>query len=245
MSWARVGALAILVAVVMAAGVAVALVGREPRGLSPRPPSERPTLLLLTSLPLVFPEQFTLAGGGSSALTALETRYRVLPISATDQADLARGQVLLMAHPQAQTAENLVTLDAWVRRGGRVMLLADPLLEWSSSRPLGDPLRPPPMFMDTGLLAHWGLRLESPWERGPAKQMVNGQAVQVVSAGVLHQTRGACRVANEGLIARCRIGEGRATIVADADFLDADRLGEPARHNLDALLVELANLEKR
>ena len=34
-----------------------------------------------------------------------------------------------MAQPLAQTAENLVTLDTWVRRGGRVLLLADPLLE--------------------------------------------------------------------------------------------------------------------
>src|SRR6185369_16393271 len=99
MTWARVRALAILAAVLMAAGVAVALVGREPRTLAPRPPSERPALLLLTSLPLVFPEQFTL-GGGSPALTAIETRYRVLPISATDEADLARGRLMLMAHPQ-------------------------------------------------------------------------------------------------------------------------------------------------
>ena len=73
-----------------------------------------------------------------------------------------------MAHPLAQTAENLVALDAWVRGGGRVLLLADPMLEWPSKRPLGDPLRPPPMFMDTGLLAHWGLRLDAPDERGPS-----------------------------------------------------------------------------
>ena len=61
-----------------------------------------------------------------------------------------------MAHPLAQTAENLVALDQWVRGGGRVLLLADPMLEWPSERPLGDPLRPPPMFMDTGLLAPLG-----------------------------------------------------------------------------------------
>jgi hypothetical protein len=242
MSWARVRALAILAAVVMAAGVAVALLGREPGGLAPRPPSERPALLLLTSLPLVFPEQFTLAGGGSPALTALKARYRVLPISATDQAELARGGLLLMAHPQAQTAENLVALDEWVRRGGRVMLLADPLSEWPSKRPLGDPLRPSPMFMDSGLLAHWGLRLTAPEERGPAGRKLGGQDVTTDSPGVLS---GGCAISGDGLVAHCAIGEGRATIVADADFLDAERLGEPARHNLDALLGELANLEKR
>ena len=80
----------------------------------------------------------------------------MVPISVTDGAELAKGRLLLMAHPLAQTAENLVALDAWVRRGGRVLLLADPMLEWPSKRPLGDPLRPPPMFADTGLLAPLG-----------------------------------------------------------------------------------------
>ena len=114
-------------------------------------------LLLLTSLPLMFGEDFSLQDSGSPALDALETRYRVVPISVTDPAELAKGRLLLMAHPLAQPAEDLVALDQWVRRGGRVLLLADPMLEWPSKRPLGDPLRPPPMFMDTGLLAHWGL----------------------------------------------------------------------------------------
>lgn len=241
MTWARVRALAILAAVLMAAGVAVALVGREPRTLAPRPPSERPALLLLTSLPLVFPEQFTLRGGGSPALTALETRYRVLPISATDAADLARGRLLLMAHPQAQTADNLVALDAWVRRGGRVMLLADPMSEWPSQRPLGDPLRPSPMFMDTGLLAHWGLRLDAPHQRGPKAQKLGGFDVLTDSPGKLF---GRCSISADRLVAHCRIGRGRATIVADADLLDTTALGTDAKHNLDGLLEELADLER-
>ena len=118
---------------------------------APPPAAQRPTLLLLTSLPLVFGEDFSLQDGGSPALKALETRYRVVPISVTDRRELAKGRLLLMAQPLAQPAEDLVALDQWVRRGGRVLLLADPMLEWPSERPLGDPLRPPPMFMDTGL----------------------------------------------------------------------------------------------
>jgi hypothetical protein len=45
------------------------------------------------------------------------------------------------------------------------------------------------------------------------------------------------------LVAYCRIGRGAATIVADADFLDAQRNG--GNHNLDALLIELAALEPK
>ena len=66
----RQGALAfILVFLVAAAAIAFAVSSRQAR-LSPRPAAERPTLLLLTSLPLVFGEQFSLQGGGSPALAA-------------------------------------------------------------------------------------------------------------------------------------------------------------------------------
>ena len=134
----------------VAAGLAYAVAQRQLARLRAACSGRRPTLLLLTSLPLVFGEQFSIKGGGSPALKALETRYRVVPISVADQAELARGRLLLMAHPRAQPAEDLVALDQWVRGGGRVLLLADPMLEWPSDRPLGDPLRPPPMFWTPG-----------------------------------------------------------------------------------------------
>jgi hypothetical protein len=205
-----------------------------------RPRAEvKPTLLLLTSLPLVFGEQFSVQDGGSPALTALQTRYRVVPISVTDGTDLSKGRLLLMAHPLAQTAENLITLDRWVRDGGRVMLLADPMLEWPSERPLGDPLRPPAMFMDTGLLQHWGLRLDAPERRGPRLRTLGGQSVLTVSPGELS---GSCEIGADRLVADCRIGRGHATIVADADLLDSSHLDSRGARNLDALLAELARL---
>jgi hypothetical protein len=147
-----------------------------------------------------------------------------------------------MAHPQAQTAENLVALDDWVRGGGRLLLLADPLLEWPSERPLGDPLRPPPMFMDTGLLAHWGLRLDAPDQRGPAVRRLADFDVLTVSPGRLV---GRCAISADALVAQCRIGKGEAIVVADADLLDVNRLGPQAQENLDGLIAELARLEEK
>ena len=228
-------------AVIGAAALAFAATQRGPDPIAPRPPSARPTLLLLTSLPLVFGEDFSLEGGGSDALKALETRYRVATISVTDTAELARGRLLLMAHPLAQTAENLVALDQWVRGGGRLMLLSDPMLEWPSKRPLGDPLRPPPMFADIGLLAHWGLRLDAPDGRGPRPAKLDGYQITTASPGALFGT--ACIIGDDRLVAHCRIGKGRATIIADADLLDPADLGEGAEHNLDAILSELSKLE--
>jgi hypothetical protein len=239
MSRAQGRAVAAVTALVVALGVAVALVAQ--RASPPAaPPAVRPVLMLLTSLPLVFSEEFSLEGG-SPALDALETRYRVVPINVTDAPALASGRLLLMAHPRAQPPENLVALDEWVRAGGRVLLLADPMLEWPSKRPLGDALRAPPMFTDTGLLGHWGLRLDAPDERGPESRRVGQFDVLTASPGRLS---GGCDIASDGLVARCRIGRGRASVIADADLLNVqpdDRQGE---QNLKAILSELALLEQ-
>lgn len=219
----------------LAGGAILAIAGLGSLGLSyrhgevpaERPPAERPTLALLTSVPLVFGESFSLQSGGSPALTRLEQRYKVVPVGIADAASLKGQRLLLMAHPRAQPAEALVQLDGWVRGGGHVLLLADPRLDWPSDRPLGDKLRPPPAFADTGLLAHWGLSLNAPDPDGSA------------SAGTL-AGGGECKVRKDGLVARCRIGRGAATVIADADFLNA---AEPSASGLDLLVVELDRLE--
>jgi len=227
------------IAAALIAGAAVALGGRSgPAALPERAESEQPKLLLLTSLPLVFPEKFGLATGGSPALTALERRYSIQAINVADAVTLKDNRLLLMAHPLAQPAEALVALDAWVRSGGRLVLLADPKLDWPSDRPLGDKLRPPPAFADTGLLAHWRLKLYAPDVAGPVERQVDGRRVRLSSPGALS---GACGLRRDGLLARCTIGRGRATIIADADFLRAD---DPDSANLQFLLAELDRIER-
>ena len=228
-----------LIAVILVAALSFAGTRHEPRPLPPRARAQRPTLLLLTSLPLVFSDTFSLQGG-SPALKMLETRYRVVPISVTSPQELGKGRLLLMAQPFAQTAENLVALDDWVRGGGRVLLLADPMLEWPSKRPLGDPSRPPPMFADTGLLAHWTLRLDAPDERGPMLRQLAGREIQAVSPGALF---GRCAISADRLVARCSLGKGQALVVADADFLNLAYMDGPTDNNLPALLGELERLE--
>lgn len=234
-------------ALVLAAVAGAAVVASRQAEVPASPPvasSERPKLMLLTSLPIVFAESFGLDGGGSPALTALEKHYQVEPISVADAATLGSGGLLLMAQPLAQPAEALVELDRWVRSGGRVLLLADPLLEWPSERPLGDVLRPSTSFADTGLLKRWGLTLYLPDERGPKQLSVESQKVVTVSPGSLD---GTCDVATDRLVARCRIGQGRATVIADADFLNVEGPGGvdgPADRNLDALVEALAELQR-
>lgn len=235
--------LAAMIAVAAAIAFAVAALVLGPRShgqLPPRAPNLRPPLMVATSLPLLFGERFSLEDNGSPALRALETRYWILPIGVTDAASLRGRALLLMAHANAQPADALVDLDRWVREGGHVLLLADPALEWPSERPLGDALRPSPMFPDTGLLKHWGLTLSPPDARGPEKRRLGGRTILANSPGRLS---GACAIGGDGFVAHCKIGKGAATVIADADFLNTDALGPAADHNLDALLAELARLE--
>ncbi|MBW0144391.1 GldG family protein [Sphingomicrobium clamense] len=177
--------------------------------------ADKPVLGLVTTLPLMFAPTFSLEGG-SLLVSALEERYEVRGVAATDADSLAGIDQLLMAHALPQTAENLVALDEWVRGGGEVVLLADPQLEWNVGLPLGHPQAPPYYFGDTGLLAHWGLSLEGPFDG----EEVGGVAVR--GAGRLSSNSENCAIEAAGLAAMCSVGEGRAFVIADADFLDAD-----------------------
>jgi hypothetical protein len=72
---ARGRALLILaIAMAVAILIVVKFNRREPLPLPARSAAERPTLLLLTSLPLVFGEGFSVQQTGSPALKALERR---------------------------------------------------------------------------------------------------------------------------------------------------------------------------
>ena len=208
------------------------------------PDKAKPELYLLTSLPLLWSENFGLDQPGSPALEALDGAYQVRPIDLPSQ--LPEGGLLLAAQPRALPAEELVALDEWVRRGGRILLLADPMLEWPSNLPLGDKRRPPTAYPDTGLLSHWGLALDAPEERGPRQSSVGGQVMLTASPGTVGRVRGDCRIADRGAMAQCPIGKGRAIIIADADFLNLGPTGldGPVEGNLPVLLSQLASLRR-
>lgn len=232
------GAIGVLLVVV---AIAAALVTEGAgTGLRSRAVAERPALLVLTSLPILFPEEMELGAEPPAALEALSARYAVTPISLADRASLGGHSLLLMAQPQAQPAEVLVEFDQWVRDGGHVLLLADPTLQWPSKRPLGSVLRPPFAFPDTGLLGHWGLRLDSPDSLGPKTVKAGGRAIRTAAPGTLAATSGSCAI-ESAFVARCRIGNGRATVIADADFIDTSDSRSP---NLAFLLRELGRLER-
>ena len=200
----------------------------------------KPDLALLTSLPIAFGESFGLETARNPLLEELEGRFTVIPIDGPEQ--LPRGGLLLAVQPQAMTAQRLVALDNWVREGGRLVLMADPVLRFDSERPLGDRFRPPLRYPDTGLLAHWGLTLDDAVDgRSEAGEVDLGRGIKVKATGLGSFTRagGACTLSPTRAVARCRVGKGYATLVADADIAMA-----PASDQREAVLKLLGELAR-
>ena len=205
--------------------------------------SDKLQLALLTTLPIVFGEGFGLDAPAHPVMTALSQDFAIHPVDGPGE--LPEGGLLLAAQPRALTAERLVALDAWVRRGGRILLLADPRLVWPSERPLGDRFRPPASFDDTGLLTHWGLQMSYVEGSSPTRSL-GSRTVNGSSAGTLMATSNACTVTDGGWRADCRLGRGRAIVIADADWLDSrqwsgDSAGSEQMKALSDQLESLTN----
>ena len=210
----------------------------------PTSAADKPEVHVLTSLPLLFEEGFGLESAKSEAAIFLREHYHLKPIDLPSQ--LPKGGLLLAAQPRALPAEELVALDAWVRSGGKLLLLADPLLEWPSERALGDRLRPPVSFADTGLLLHWGLRLDAPDKRGLKPFRTAHAQVEFVSPGRLKKVSGPCLIdVYDDIVAECKIGAGGVLVIADADWLDdetVENAGGDPDNNLSLLLVALVSV---
>ncbi|WP_062768708.1 Gldg family protein [Sphingopyxis terrae] len=183
---------------------------------------------MMTSLPLRW------SGGDLAAMLAegarddpaLDRIARGGPLRLVDSlADhpLARGDALLLAHPPALAPRDLVAIDAFVRGGGRAVILADALSNWPPRHPLGDPRNPPVTSLLTPLLDHWGITLAAApnAETRPIAVDVGGAHLRLFSAGRFTQAPPACMRIAGGHLLHCRIGQGDAWLVGDADMLFA------------------------
>ena len=213
-------------------------------GRTDQPRSEAP-IGLFGSIPLIFGESAGLTldapppwpravierHGKPVALDALVGEGGRDPLAGIDQ--------LVLAQPRALSAAENVALDGWVRRGGNLLLLVDPMYTGHSAFSLGDPRRPQAIAMQAPLLGHWGLRLDfdeaQPAGRRTASAM--GLAVPVDLPGRFAIVRGKdCRLWDEGLVATCAIGKGRVYALADATVLDPDAGGAAYETALSGLL---------
>lgn len=167
----------------------------------------------------------------------LERHYRIAPLNVVEPGEL---RLLLMAQPRPLSPTENVALDQWVRDGGRLLLLADPMLTWDSVFALGDRRRPQDIVLLSPILSRWGLELRFDEGQPGNERTVAGIPVRLhgtlALTGQGHAAR--CRIEHYGLIASCRIGRGQVTVVADAALLEPDAEGAGTKEASKAAVFE-------
>ena len=210
-------------------------------GMAPEP--SRGPVGMFTSLPLVWTESPDLSGLLSSDTTphwargVIEQRGKLVPLdslaSPSGLAALARLERLVIAQPRPLAPDENVALDAWVRKGGKVLVIVDPALTEDSAYAIGDPRRRQDVVMLSPILTRWGLTLEFDDVQPTGERAVEvlGVATPVNLPGrfaIAHS--GSCRSWAEGVAVTCRVGKGRVVALADAAVLDrSDPSGQRAR----------------
>ncbi len=202
-----------------------------------RPAEPQRPVGLFTSLPILWGE-----GDGIGDLlnkdqpqhwakTELETIGPIKPLDTLEHLspDLKR---LVIAQPRPLSPAENVALDNWVRGGGQLLLLADPLLTEESRYPLGDQRRPQDVVLLSPILTRWGLELTFD-EAQPAGLRViaaGDTAIPVDLTGAWRTTNPQCRL-EVGVLAVCRVGQGRVLALADAATMaasDGEAVRQPA-----------------
>ena len=193
---------------------------------------------LFTSLPIIWTEQAgvrdMLASTGSAhwARAVIERRGRIVALDTlVGQSGLGLSAYdrAIIAQPRPLAPEENVALDNWVRNGGRLLMFADPLLTGESAFAIGDRRRPQDVVLLSPILARWGLELRFDDAQPSGERESAGEGLLVNLPGHFaalpggHDAR--CDLGEGALVARCRIGKGRAVIVADAALLE--NFGDP------------------
>ncbi|WP_170005575.1 Gldg family protein [Pseudopontixanthobacter vadosimaris] len=213
--------------------------------------ADRPVLGLLTTLPIYWAENATFSDALDSDVPVhwarrwLARRYDLQPVDALEADTLAALDHLLLVQPRALGGAENVALDDWVRKGGEVLLFADPRLTGHSIYPIGDRRRPQDVVLLSPILTRWGLELTFDEAQPLGESSVNfgERPLPTELAGRLRPVTTSadapsdCRIVADALVALCRIGAGRAVIVADAALLeDRDDRRQDALRAFDALL---------
>ena len=188
-----------------------------------------PAVTMLTSLPLRWSGGGNLAAmiadgpGDDPALVRLEAAGPVSLVDSLVDHVPPRGGALMLAHPRALAPRELVAIDAFVRGGGRAVILADALSGWPARHSFGDPRNPPVTSLLTPLFDHWGVTLgAAPVGETAARPVdVEDARLHLFSAGRFDRLPSTCRAFAVRHIAHCRIGQGEAWLVGDADLIFA------------------------
>ncbi len=223
----------------------------DPSPIIPSMPRQK--IALMSSLPLVYGAGVDMAGVIAGKAdphplhAALAAAHDLAVPDALDAAALKDMRLVILVQPRALDPGELVALDDYVRAGGRLLLFADPQLDWPHELGLADPRGPLRTSLISPLLRHWGLELQNTGIESVRLGKSRVLLVHPGQFGVLQGKSGdgSCRLAFDASVARCAIGRGRAVMVADADLLDPEILanradsGSANQRFIHRLLLEL------
>jgi len=181
------------------------------------------------------------------AMAVLQSHGPVRPIDSfmggRKSAALKDLKLLVMAQPRPLAPQENVALDAWLRKGGSLLLFADPMLTGDSRFSPGDPRRPQDIAMLSPILAHWGLGMDFDEDQTPGEREVSvaGAPIPVNLPGriVLNAGNRNCTILSDGVAANCAIGRGRVLLVADAALLEDAEGGDAVRPRALERLIAL------
>lgn len=219
----------------------------------------KPQLLLMSSISLQWGEASIgdIAKGEAKASPLfghLAKANKLLPIDDFQRLGKPGSSPMLLIQPRALAPRELVELDAWVRGGGSAIIFADPALDWPSDLPLGDQRRPLFTSLLTPMFKHWGLELALPVSEsaGEAAVKVGAYPLHLKSPGIWLPSEGdraaSCSIRQDQLLAFCKVGKGRALLIADADLLHPDRwtdniIASGTTAWLDEIITAMRNTE--
>lgn len=201
---------------------------------APSPAEGQEPVGLFSTLPIYWGEggdiETMLDSGGEPGWVrgVLEEEAELRPLDTLEPEALDGLSRAILAQPRPLAPSENVSFDAWLRAGGMALILADPMLTQHSDYSLGDPRRPHDMVVISPILAHWGLELVFDEEQPSGEREIGGVPVDLAGhfIEVSGDAEAECALEEGGLIADCRIGEGRALLVADAALVD-DHHDEP------------------
>lgn len=207
---------------------------------------------LFTSLPIYWGDGADIGsilnGNGETdwVRSQIERRFAIVPLDALGPELLAGTDRLILAQPRPLAPSENVALDRWVRGGGRLLVFADPMLTRHSDFALGDKRRQQDVVVLSPILARWGLELFFDENQPSGERWVKAYDGQfpVNLAGHFELRvpgeESQCIVSETGLLAQCKVGKGRVTLLADAALLDWDSEEEvPAKRSsaLDSIIA--------
>jgi hypothetical protein len=186
---------------------------------------------------------------------AIERRHRLVPLDTLSpvpgltpedpQVDpLQRLSRLAVIQPRGLSPADNVALDDWVRGGGRLLLVLDPMLTGDYELPLGDPRRPNAVALIPPVVERWGLEVVFDETQGSAPRFAAfpGGTLPLALAGELRRLDGqgeACAFAADRALASCPVGEGSVTLLADAALFEHEALAREAGQGGSAILALL------